>query len=138
MLTLTLLAVLAAAPAQAQTAPGKAPAAAQKKGPDVALLPFTPDSIRAVVTSHMDQIQDCYEERLAESGKAKRGVIKTAFKITPEGMVKGAHVLRRGTTLHDAELQRCVVTVVSSMEFPKPPENRDYPVEYPFNLKPVR
>lgn len=139
MTAIALLALLAAAPAAPAAPPAKAPAAAQTKtGPDVTKLPFTADSIRQVMSAHMDQIQQCYEDMLASTGKPLKGSLRTAFKITPLGVVKDARVLRKGTTLRDPQLHQCVVSVLSAIDFPKPPENRDYPVEYPFNLKPVR
>jgi hypothetical protein len=138
MTAFALLALLAAAPAAQAAPPAGAPATQAKPALDVSKLPFTADSIRQVVSSHMDQIQQCYEDMLASTGKPLKGSLHTAFKITPQGVVKGARVLRKGTTLRDPQLHQCVVTVLSAMDFPKPPENRDYPVEYPFNLKPVR
>jgi len=140
MTTLALLALLAAAPAAAQssTPPPAAKTTPAKPALDVSKLPFTPDSIKLVVTSHMDQIEDCYEQMLASTDKPIKGVLHTAFQITPQGVVKGAKVLKKGTTLRDPQLHQCVEAVLTAMTFPKPPENRDYPVEYPFNLKPVR
>lgn len=133
MITLALLAVLAQAP----TPPAPTKTAA-KPGLDVSKLPFTADSIREVVASHMDQIQQCYEDMLASTDKPLKGTLKTSFVITPQGAVKHAKVLKKGTTLRDPQLHQCVETVLTAMDFPKPPENRDYPVEYPFNLKPVK
>ena len=46
-------------------------------------------------------------------------------------------MVKKGTTLKDPELHDCVVTVLSSMIFPKPPDGKDHPIEYPFNLKAV-
>lgn len=138
MTTLALLVLLAST---GPAAPAAKPAPVQpaaKPTLNVDALPFTADSIREVVTSHMDQIEQCYEETLAASEKPVKGVLQTSFKITPQGVVKDAKVVKRGTTLRDPQLHRCVVAVLTAMTFPKPPENRDYPVEYPFNLKPVR
>lgn len=141
MNTLLLLAMLTAAPAtQAGTGTQASAKTARPAKPalDVSKLPFSADTIREVVASHMPQIQDCYEQTLAATDKPMRGRLRTFFKIDPYGIVKDAKVLKKGTTLKDPELHQCVVSVLQSMTFPKPPENRDYPVEYPFNLKPVR
>jgi hypothetical protein len=51
--------------------------------------------------------------------------------------VKDAKVLKKGTTLKDKGLHDCVVSVLMSMSFPKPPDGKDQPIEYPFNLKAV-
>jgi hypothetical protein len=110
---------------------------AMSEGPDVSKLPFTPDTIRQIVTSNQPKIQGCYEEHIANKKKAPEGMIKTAFVITPEGLVKNARVDRKASTLKDPGLHDCVVAVLSTMSFPKPPDSKDHPIEFPFNLKAV-
>jgi hypothetical protein len=106
-----------------------------KNGLDVSKLPFTPESIKQVVMSFQPQIQTCYEEHLAAKNKAVEGSLKTAFTITAEGFVKNAKVNAKTSTLKDKNVHSCVVTVLSAMEFPKPPDGKDHPIEFPFNLK---
>ncbi|MFZ5443697.1 MAG: AgmX/PglI C-terminal domain-containing protein [Myxococcota bacterium] len=110
---------------------------AMAEGPDVSKLPFTPDSIKQIVVSYQPKIQGCYEDHIANKKKAPEGSLKTVFTITPDGLVKGAKVDRKGSTLKDAGLHDCVVAVLSTMSFPKPPDGRDHPIEFPFNLKAV-
>ena len=106
---------------------------------DVSTMPFSQDSIRKVVTHHQPQIQACYEEMLAGRSKVVEGTIQTSWVITPEGLVKKAKIEKKKTTLKDAKLHECVVTVLSALTFPKPNDNRDHPIaSYPFNLKAVR
>lgn len=107
-------------------------------GLDVSSLPFTADSIKQVVLSHQPRIQACYEEHLALRPQAPQGTLKTRFTITPDGYVSGAKVVHTATALKDAQLRDCVVAVLSSMEFPKPPNGKPQPIEFPFNLKPQR
>jgi hypothetical protein len=114
------------------------PAAEEKPALDVTLLPFTADSIKMVMEHNAPKIQDCYEDTLANRRKPVQGRISTSFKITPEGLVKSAKVERQGSTVWDAKLNDCVVAVLTSISFPKPKDNRDYPIQYPFNLKAVR
>jgi hypothetical protein len=104
-------------------------------GLDVSTLPFTQDSIKQVVLSWQPQIQRCYEDHLAVKNKAAEGVLKTSWVITPEGFVKSAKVHRATSTLKDPKLHDCVTAVLSSMEFPKPPNGKPQPIEFPFNLK---
>jgi hypothetical protein len=107
-------------------------------GPDISKLPFTPDSIKQVVLSYQPQIQGCYEESMAGKGSKKvEGMLKTAWVITGDGLVKGAAVKKKDSTLKDAKLHDCVVAVLSTMAFPKPPDGKDHPIEFPFNLKAV-
>lgn len=113
----------------------------QADGPDVSKLPFTPDSIKQVVLHYQPKIQGCYEDHLStKSGgkkKAPEGQVKTSFVISPDGIVKNAKVDKKGSTLKDPQLHDCVVAVLSTMNFPKPPDGKDRPIEFPFNLKAV-
>ncbi|HEY8208884.1 MAG TPA: AgmX/PglI C-terminal domain-containing protein [Myxococcaceae bacterium] len=108
---------------------------AEKPGPDVEKLPFTPDSVKQVIDYNLPKIQACYNEMLAGMTKAKEGMLKTSWVVTAEGLVSKAKVERRGTTLKDPKLHECVVAVLTSMTFPKPPNGKVQPIEYPFNLK---
>jgi hypothetical protein len=123
-----------------------APAQEKKKAepvrpqpPNVSQMPFSPDSIREVMTYYSRDIQECYEEILATKGsKVEEGRIMTSFTITPDGFVRNAKVVKAGTTLKNARLNECVVNVLSSITFPQPPDGREYPIEYPFNLKAIK
>jgi hypothetical protein len=146
LLPLALLAVLvpgapdAGAPlvAPVTAAPGARPDSdAGPKAMDVSQMPFTPDSITLVVRMHFAEIQSCYEKALAARNEKLQGRLMTHFVITGAGTVTGAQVLKRGTTLKDKDLQACVVGVLGTLRFPKPPDGKDHPVEYPFNLQPV-
>ncbi len=106
--------------------------------PDVTKMPFTQDSVKTVMAYHYPKIQACYEETLASKGKVLEGKLLTSFVVTAEGMVKDAKILKKTTTLRDPKLHDCVVAVLSTMTFPKPPDARDRPIEFPFNLKAIR
>ena len=144
-----LLVVLAAAPAApdagaAAPEPGASTAAtgvgpatpARGTSPDK--LPFTPDTIKETVRAKQPEIERCWEQTLAGTDKPVDGKLQTHFIITPVGSVKSAKVVKKGTTLKDPALHKCVATVLSTMLFPRPPDGKDHPVEYPFNLKAVR
>ena len=148
---ITLLLVLTAAPAAdagtAAAAPAEpgagAPAtgvapATPARGSSPEKLPFTPDTIKQIVRAKQPEIERCWEQTLAGTDKPVDGKLQTHFVITPVGSVKQAKVVKKGTTLKDPALHRCVETVLSTMLFPKPPDGKDHPVEYPFNLKAVR
>lgn len=143
---LALAAALLAAPtALAQSAdptatdPDAGAGASRPPPPDVSQLPFSPDTVRQVLAYHQPDVQACYEQFLARRNKRSEGRLATVFTITPEGLVKGARVDRKGTTLNlDLEMRQCVVQVLSAMTFPRPQDQRDHPVEYPFNLKAIR
>lgn len=126
----------AAAPAQEKK---KAAGPVRPPPPEINRLPFTPDSIRMVMEYYAFDIQDCYEEILATKGSAvEEGRIMTTFTITPDGFVRNAKVAKAGTTLKNPRLHECVVNVLSGINFPQPPDRREYPIEYPFNLKAIK
>lgn len=141
---LVLAAALLAAPLALAQSPDPTAAspdagAPRPPPPDVSQLPFSPDTVRQVLAYHQPDVQACYEQFLARRNKRSEGRLATVFTITPEGLVKGARVDRKGTSLNlDLEMRNCVVQVLSAMTFPKPQDKRDHPVEYPFNLKAIR
>ena len=140
VLLVSAVALAQGAPAKKSSGGKPAPAAtapAKSEGPDVERMPFTPDSIRQVVTHHQGRIQECYEDHMAEKDKKVEGRLMTAFTIDANGLVKKAKVVKKSSTLKDPNLHDCVVAVLSSMTFPKPPDGADHPIEYPFNLKAV-
>lgn len=106
-------------------------------GIDLSKLPFTPDSIKQVVLSYQPQIQACYEETLAGKDKAIEGSLKTSFSITGDGMTAFSKVDKKGSSLKDPRLHDCVIAVLSTMQFPAPPDGKAHPIEFPFNLKAV-
>ena len=135
-----LLVALAAAPAEpgapdAGTAAAAVVPATPAKGSSPEKLPFTPDTLRDVVRAKQPEIERCWEQTLAATDKPVDGKLQTHFVITPVGSVKQAKVVKKGTTLKDPALHKCVETVLSTMLFPRPPDGKDHPVEYPFNLK---
>jgi hypothetical protein len=120
--------------------PGAHPASSPGTPPkplDLSQMPFTPDSITQVVRAHQPQIQDCYEKTLAARNEKLQGRLMSHFVIGPAGTVTSAQVMKQGTTLKDKDLQACVVGVLRQLRFPKPPDGKDHPVEYPFNLQPI-
>ena len=130
-------AAVPAEPGAAAPAAGAGPATpARGSGPEK--LPFTPDTIKEIVRAKQPEIERCWEQTLASTEKPVDGKLQTHFVITPVGSVKQAKVVKKGTTLKDPALHRCVETVLSTMFFPRPPDGKDHPVEYPFNLKAVR
>ncbi|WP_224363198.1 AgmX/PglI C-terminal domain-containing protein [Hyalangium versicolor] len=140
--SLIALLLLASQVTFAQGAPAgksaKAPApAAQKPAEpefDPSRLPFTPDSVQQVIQHHKGKIRECYEDTMASKSKKVEGKLMTSFVITDQGLVRDARVMKKGTTLKDSGLHDCVVAVLTSMSFPKPPDGKDHPIEYPFNL----
>ena len=141
----TLLALAAAlalsqAPADAAPAPGAADAGVVATPPslDVSKLPFSRDTVKLVMDHHTPRIQGCYEETMAEKDRVVAGRLLTSFIVTPQGTVRAPKVLKKGSTLRVAAMDQCVVAVLATLEFPRPADGREHPIEYPFNLKPIK
>jgi hypothetical protein len=104
-----------------------------KKELDVSKMLFGPEAVRAVVNFHMPDILECYEKVVADTGKNVEGKVFVGFIIDANGNVSDARVLQKKSTLKDDRIQECVLTM-RTWQFPKPDDNRDHPIEYPFNL----
>lgn len=110
-------------------------AAPEKPGLDVSRMPFDPESIRQVVKFHMPEIQGCYEKVLSDSGKRLEGRVMVGFTIDLNGNVTELKPLPKKSTVKDDRVVDCVLLTARRFAFPKPPDNRIYPIEYPFDLK---
>jgi outer membrane biosynthesis protein TonB len=112
----------------------KKPSQPGKKDLDVSKMPFDAEAIRTVVKFHMPDIQACYEKSVSETGKNVEGRVVVGFIIDTNGNVSDARVLPKKSTLKDDRILDCVLQM-RSWYFPKPTDNRDHPIEYPFDLK---
>lgn len=105
--------------------------------PDVSKMPFTPDSIRQVVSYHHPKVIACYEDLLAGRRKPVEGTLMTWFVIDPEGLVSQVKILKKRSTINVDALNDCVMAVISTMTFPKPTTGKNMPIEFPFKLTAV-
>lgn len=101
---------------------------------DVNNMLFDAHSIRQVVEHHMPQIQGCYEKVLSTSGQRIEGRVAVGFIIDVTGSVLEARLLPKKSTVTDERVIDCVLLRVRRLLFPKPPDNRRYPIEFPFDL----
>lgn len=114
------------------------PAAAEAPPPDVSKMRFGPEAISQIVKFHHPRVIACYEEFLANRENPPEGIMLTWFVINADGVVSKAKIRKKGSTVYDEGLNACVLEVISSMVFPKPPDGEDNPVEFPFRLQAVR
>jgi hypothetical protein len=105
---------------------------------DVARMPFDARSIQEVVRFHMSEIQACYEEALRESGTKIEGRVQVNFVIDPTGTVTYAKANAKKSTVSEPRVVDCVVETLRKWPFPKPSDNRDHPIDYPFELRVLR
>lgn len=138
-----MIAVLAALPAAANAQKGRpelpvpqVPALPPK--PDVRDLPFSREAVLTVVSSHQDQIQQCYEDAMKARGanakSAPQGRVVMSWAITPDGITADVRVKR--SEIEDDLVTDCMANAIRYWEFPRPQTRQ--PVEFPFDLKPAR
>jgi TonB family protein len=106
--------------------------AADAGQPDAWSLPFSAESVRAVLLQHQPEIQACYEETLA-AGHDVQGEVVVALVVSPEGFAEKARVKR--TTLKNKAVEECVLRTLRRWPFPRP--KRAQPIELPFHFDEV-
>jgi TonB family protein len=108
--------------------PGKEPMLRDSKVTATGGLP--PEIITRVIRSRMAQIRYCYEKALKVDPKTA-GKITVSFTIDPKGAVTGAKAA--SSTLGDATLDACIVSVFTKITFPAPASG-SISVSYPIVL----
>lgn len=87
--------------------------------------------IQKVVKAHRVEIRFCFEAALSrEPGLA--GKILVDFTIGRDGKVTEAGIETKQTTLLQREVQQCIISAVSTWQFPKPEGDGVVRVSYPF------
>ncbi len=87
------------------------------------------DEIQRVITSHVGEIQYCYEKQLRQNtGLAGRVVLE--WVVTPSGSVSVVKVTT--SSLSSTEATNCMMDKVKKWKFPKPRGSGGVTVVYPF------
>ncbi|HEX4338245.1 MAG TPA: AgmX/PglI C-terminal domain-containing protein [Polyangiaceae bacterium] len=123
----------------ADTAPA-ASAAASDTTDDSAAAGGDPDKrtmeiIAATVKEHRKDARACYEKGAKEVPGLK-GDLVVHFVLTPKGKVKTAELNRERSTITEASVVKCVIDVVTAIDFPKSSRGMESTVNYPFNFTP--
>jgi hypothetical protein len=85
--------------------------------------------IKAVVKNHMEQIVDCYNQRL-QDGLDREGQLKISWDIDEQGTPLNFEEVQN--QLRDSELYDCSSEAISQWQFPK---GIYFKVNYTFNLR---
>ncbi len=97
---------------------------------------LTPQEIMVVIRANLNQIRNCYEKLLKRQPNAA-GKIAVNFVVA-----KGTGKVKKGVaittaTISDKEMQACVTATISNWRFPKPRQNQDVTINYPFVFNPL-
>jgi TonB family protein len=90
-----------------------------------------PELIRRVVRAHVGQVRYCYERALS-STPGLAGRVSVQWTINAEGHVTASSI--ESTSLHNSEVEACLIQRVKTWRFPSPKDGGVVVVKYPFVL----
>ncbi|MBI2606846.1 MAG: AgmX/PglI C-terminal domain-containing protein [Deltaproteobacteria bacterium] len=93
------------------------------------------DAIAREIAKHRDEIKYCYEKEINAENPDLAGRVGIRFVIGASGTVSTAGV--SGTTLKNANAERCIVDVIRRIQFPQVRGGGIAEVTYPFLFKPA-
>lgn len=123
-------------PQEAQEPEEQAPVAVapakKKAGSQEATGKLEAAAIKAVMNKNASGFKYCYERSLAKN-PSLQGKVTISFTIGTKGTVTRAEV--KGTSLDDAEVEKCILNRMKKLRFPKP-KGGAVKVSYPLIFKP--
>jgi hypothetical protein len=90
--------------------------------------------IRRVIQEHAAQIRYCYEQQLVINPKLQ-GKVSIKWIINAEGQASSAQVEGSATTLDDPKVHACMMSKITSWQFPKPKGGGIAVITYPWILR---
>jgi TonB family protein len=90
------------------------------------------DEIREVVSTHIAEVQACYQQGL-ERNPALAGRVTVEFMIEADGRVRNSKVVT--SDLGDTAVSGCIASAVATWRFPEPDDGDTVSVLYPFLLE---
>ncbi|WP_242340877.1 MULTISPECIES: adventurous gliding motility protein GltG [Anaeromyxobacter] len=90
--------------------------------------------IRKVIQEHSAQIRYCYEQQLAINPKLQ-GKVSIKWIINGDGSAASPQVDGGATTLEDAKVHECMMSRITSWQFPKPKGGGIAVITYPWILR---
>jgi hypothetical protein len=97
----------------------------------------TMEAIAALVKAHRKEARTCYEEGQKQI-EGLKGDLVVHFILKPSGEVKLADLNKERSTITEPSVVKCVIGVVTAIQFPKSSKGLETTVNYPFNFNPNR
>jgi hypothetical protein len=88
------------------------------------------DAIDAAIRAHRDEFRYCYEREVDSGHPNLAGKIVTAFVIGGSG--RASQLSIASSSMDSAGVEKCVLDVISRIQFPQPAGNVPVSVKYPF------
>ena len=95
---------------------------------------LTQETIGAIVRSHFEELQTCYETTLA-SDNTLAGIVELELTIAQDGTIEEGRLLKDG--LGSAELNLCLVKKMVDWKFPAHTDDA-VTIQFPFAFSPKR
>ncbi|HTN53465.1 MAG TPA: AgmX/PglI C-terminal domain-containing protein, partial [Anaeromyxobacter sp.] len=90
--------------------------------------------VRKVIQDHAAQIRYCYEQQLALNPRLA-GKVSIKWVINADGSASSPQVDGSATTLEDAKVHECMMSRITSWQFPKPKGGGIAVITYPWILR---
>ena len=90
------------------------------------------DAIDAAIKAHKDEFQYCHEREMNAGHPKLAGKIIAAFVIGGSG--RSSQLAIASSSMDDANVDRCVLSVISRIQFPLPSGGVPVTIKYPFNF----
>jgi hypothetical protein len=90
--------------------------------------------IRKVIQDHAAQVRYCYEQQLALNPRLQ-GKVSIKWIIQADGSATSPAVDAGGTSLEDAKVHECMMSRITSWQFPKPKGGGIAVITYPWILR---
>jgi hypothetical protein len=88
------------------------------------------DAIDAAIRAHRDEFRYCYEREVNAGHPNLAGKIVTAFVIGGSG--RASQLSIASSSMDSAGVEKCVLDVISRIQFPQPAGNVPVSIKYPF------
>lgn len=88
------------------------------------------DAIDAAIRAHRDEFRYCYEREVNSGHPNLAGKIVTAFVIGGSG--RASQLSIASSSMDSAGVEKCVLDVISRIQFPQPAGNVPVSIKYPF------
>ena len=117
---------------------GKTRVVIRSGGPEEAVVmgAIDADAVEAALLAHKDEFRLCYEKEINAEVPNLAGRVGTSFVIGPSGRVAQTGI--ESTTLKNANVERCLLTVIKRIDFPIPRGGGIVQVTYPFKFSSLK
>lgn len=92
------------------------------------------DEIKTAVRAGEPEYTECYKNHI-KLLPASEGKIVLMFGVNESGKISNVEVVKEKTTLHDEQLQACLMDALKKGTYPPAPKGQIADVMYPFIFK---